>query len=277
MSRRFTLFLVLASAAFIALAQGCRTTSVGFDSVVAPYLASSVPYVASTLEPDPAPAFPEAFVEPLVVRPDAVDCTTFVEYVAASLISGVACPSASDTAYCHALASLRYRNGRRGNYATRKHYFSEWILDATHQGLLAEVTASCSGAVALPASFGFMTSHPQYYPQLQQSASLLAAVRQTEDSLSTYTYSYIPLSAIPQAYASLRHGDVVAFVTDRAGLDVQHVGFVWWPDTTKGEPHLLHASSSLGRVCVSDVSLSVYARSAKHCRGIRIVRLNSIP
>lgn len=277
MTRCLSFLVLLVSTAFVTLAQGCHTTAaVDFDTVVAPYLEAAVPYVASTLEPDPLPANLDTFVEPLVLRTDAVDCTTFVEYVAASMLSRSVVPSATDSAYCHLLSRLRYRGGQRGNYATRKHYFTEWIVDATRQGLVSEVTASCPGSEPLDASFGFMTSHPQYYPQLQHSDALLRAVRQVEDSLSSLALSYIPIAAIPEAYSSLHHGDIIAFVTDRPGLDVQHVGFVWWPDTTKGEPHLLHASSSLGRVCISDVSLAAYARSARHCRGIRVVVLSAL-
>ena len=66
----------------------------------------------------------------------------------------------------------------------------------------------------------------------------------------------------------------MAFVSSTMGLDIQHVGFVWKPEGTK-MPRLLHASSTKGKVVVSDLSLQDYAVEANNCRGIRIVRLNA--
>lgn len=250
--------------------------SVTFDEATRAYIDKGVKYVASTLEPAELPADADRHVEPLVIKLDAVDCTTFVEYVTAAILGRVAEPTPSDSIFQRFVQALRYRDGRRGNYASRKHYFSEWISDAQAYGMLTEVTPSIPVAKPLHRSIDFMSKHLQYYPLLSASPAMLAQVQEVESLLSSQSLSYVPSSRIREAYASLRHGDIVAFVTDTRGLDVQHVGFVWWPDTTKGEPHLLHASSSLGRVCVSDATLADYALKARHCMGIRIVRLNQM-
>lgn len=232
----------------------------------------TLPYVASTLEPDTLPADPASHVEPLVVRLDAVDCTTLVEYVTAALLAQAPMPDAQDSLFLHYLQSLRYRGGIRGNYATRKHYFSEWISDGEAQGLLDEVTASLPGSEPLHQPLYFMTRNVRFYPQLQACHLLQQTVREVEERLSAQTLHYIPSAQIHRAYPQLQHGDIVAFVTDTPGLDVQHVGFVWRPDA-KATPQLLHASSARKCVTLDDASLEDYALRVRHCIGIRIVRL----
>ena len=46
------------------------------------------PYVANTLEPCVLPADPVNAVEDMVINLDSVDCTTFVEYMAAAMLAG---------------------------------------------------------------------------------------------------------------------------------------------------------------------------------------------
>lgn len=232
----------------------------------------TLPYVASTLEPDTLPADPASHVEPLVVRLDAVDCTTFVEYVSAALLAHAPCPDAQDSLFLHYLQALRYRGGIRGNYATRKHYFSEWISDGEAQGLLAEVTATLQGSEPLHQPLFFMTRNVRFYPQLQACHLLQQTMREVEERLSAQSLHYIPSAQIHRAYPQLQHGDIVAFVTDTPGLDVQHVGFVWRPQT-EATPRLLHASSARKCVTLDETTLQDYALRVKHCIGIRVVRL----
>lgn len=246
---------------------------VSFDAAVNPYIRKGVKYVAATLEPQNLPDDADKAIEPLVISLDAVDCTTFVEYVTATVLGRVSDPQPNDSILQRFVQALRYRDGKRGNYATRKHYFSEWILDAEHYGMLTEVTAQLRGAKTMQRTVNFMSANTGYYPQLQQSEAMLATVRGVESKLSSLPVSFVPNAQIKQAYTGMKHGDIVAFVTDTRGLDIQHVGFVYWPDPTQGEPRLLHASSSLGKVVISDLSLADYARRAKHCIGVRIVRL----
>ena len=229
------------------------------------------PYVAATLEPQEMPVDVEAFVEPLIVKLDGVDCTTYVEYVTAARLAGKTEICATDTAFLSALQQLRYRHGQRGNYATRKHYFSEWISDAVANGLLYEVTPDISVAEPLNKKIDFMSSHPQFYPQLEKSEKLLEEIRKVEKQLCEDTVYYVPTVLIAQAYQSMQHGDIVAFLTNREGLDIQHVGLVWYPEKEQ-EPRLLHASSSAKQVIIDKRTIGQYAASQKNIKGIRIVR-----
>ena len=242
-----------------------------------------VPYVASTLEPKAVPTDPVANVEELVVRLDAVDCTTLVEYVTAERLAlqarhATQMPATReemprDSLFLHYLQALRYRGGERGNYATRKHYFSEWISDGEQQGLVREVTQELAGAVKEQRTINFMSRNVKYYPQLQACRRLQQEVMAVEQELSTHIYYYIPSAQIDRACPQLQHGDIVVFVTDTPGLDVQHTGFVWWPDPAVGAPRLYHASSAKKCVTLDEGTLQEYAQRVKHCVGIRVVRV----
>ena len=231
-------------------------------------------YVGRTLEPNPLPADLEKFVEPLVINLDSVDCTTFVEYVSAAVLGRTTITYEGDSILRRFVQALRYRDGKRGNYASRNHYFTDWILNGEEQGLMTEVTPSLTGAVQQKKAINFMSANKRYYPQLRESTKLMMDVREIENYLSTRFTYYVPSAQIFKCYDQLQHGDIVAFVSGTMGLDIQHVGFVWKPEGSK-MPRLLHASSTKGKVVVSDLSLQDYAVEANNCRGIRIVRLNA--
>lgn len=238
------------------------------------YQEKGTPYVANTLEPPSLPAHPDTDTEPLVMRFDAVDCTTFVEYMSAALLGRCDNPSPTDSIMTRFVQALRYRGGKRGNYATRKHYFSDWIADNEKQGMLHEVTASLPGAIEQKKSINFMTSHAHSYPQLEASRELKSAMKEIEKQLSATPTYYVPTNMIKKVLKQLEDGDIVAFVTKTSGLDVSHVGFIWQRDSWHDEPHLLHASSQEGRVTISKQTLLEYVAMQKNCIGIRIIRLN---
>ena len=230
-------------------------------------------YVRATLEPHPLPADVDKFVEPLVINLDSVDCTTFVEYVSAAVLGRTTFTYEGDSILRRFVQALRYRDGKRGNYATRNHYFTDWILNGEEQGLMTEVTPTLTGARQQQRPINFMSANTRYYPQLEKSQKMKLDIREVENYLSKRFSYFVPSAQIFECYDELQHGDIVAFVTGTMGLDVQHVGFVWKPEGTK-MPRLLHASLSKSSVVVSDLSLQDYAMNAKNCKGIRIVRLN---
>ena len=236
--------------------------------------AQGTPYKAGTLEPDTVPAEPEKAVEPLVMNLKEVDCTTFVEYMSAAMLGRIYQPTnPNDSVLQRFVQALRYRQGKRGNYASRKHYFSDWIADNEQQGLLAEITSALPAAKSQKRVINYMSTHPQFYPQLAASDSLMRAILQVESRLSATPTWFVPKTQIHKAYPSLQHGDIVVFVCNKKGLDVFHCGFVWWPDRENSEPMLLHASSAVGRVTISRTPIEEYAQSIDFCSGIRVLRL----
>ena len=231
------------------------------------------PYVASTLEPKVVAADPAAVVEPLIVNTDSVDCTTLVEYVTAARLCGMSDTIVkSDSAFLATLQGLRFREGRRGNYATRKHYFSEWIEEAEAKGWVSDISATLTGAKELQKEIHFMSQHPQSYPQLEKCPQLVDSIRVVEQRLSQKKVWFVPKENIAKTYEQLKHGDIVVFLTSIGGLDVQHVGFVWKPDE-KTPPHLYHASSAQHKVVVDQRTIGEYAMSQKTITGIRVVRI----
>lgn len=233
------------------------------------------PYVAGTLEPETLSEHPEQDVEPLVMRFNGVDCTTFVEYVSAAMLGRCYNPSPNDSIMRRFVQALRYRGAVRGNYATRKHYFSEWISDNEKQGLLTELTPSLPGVKMQKTTINYMSTHPQSYKQLAASKALVKQIQEVEKRLSATEMPYIPKALIRKIVPELRDGDIVAFVTNKGGLDISHVGFVWLRDSWHDEPRLLHASSKAKRVTISEETLVEYAAMQSSCIGIRILRLNT--
>lgn len=233
-------------------------------------------YKGGTLEPATLPAHPMSYVEPLVMNFKAVDCTTFVEYMSAAVLGRVYQPTnPNDSIMMRFVQALRYRQGIRGNYATRKHYFSEWILDNEAQGLLTEITQDLPMAKKQTRTINYMSTHPTLYPQLAVCDSLVQAIQEVEKVLSSQATWYVPKAQIHKAYPALQHGDIVVFTCNKKGLDVFHCGFVWWPERRYGEPMLLHASSVTGQVTIGRTPLAEYAQSIDYCSGIRILRLNA--
>ncbi|MCR5395719.1 MAG: DUF1460 domain-containing protein [Bacteroidales bacterium] len=232
-------------------------------------------YKAGTLEPAQLPADLKHSTEPLVMNLKEVDCTTFVEYMCAAMLGRVYQPTdPNDSIMQRFVQALRYRQGVRGNYATRKHYFSEWITDNEAQGLMQDITATLPRAKRQQRTINFMSQNRTLYPQLAASDSLVLCIEQTERALSAQSYWMVPKGSIHKVYGQLHHGDIVAFTCNKKGLDIFHCGFVWWPNPEYDEPRLLHASSVAGQVTISPVPLAEYAQSIDMCSGIRVMRLN---
>ena len=229
-------------------------------------------YKEKTLEPKQIPSNPEKAVEDLVVNLREVDCTTFVEYLSAALIGRIENPDANDSIMQRFVQAIRYYDGKRGNYATRKHYFSDWIRDNVKQGIMTDVTESSKDVVRKKKIINYMSTHTNQYPMLKASPALVEEIKKIEAEISNKELSYIPNSKIIKNYSLLQEGDIVAFVTGIPGLDIQHVGFVWRPDPSV-RPQLFHASSEKGKVIIINSTIGDYAYELKNCIGIKIIRL----
>ena len=115
------------------------------------------PYVAHTLEGDE---------EKLTINVHELDCTTFVETLfalARTTLEG----RYSWRDYADNLENLRYRGGQMGDYSTRLHYISDWIVDNRMRGNMQEVTSDLPHADFLIKNIDFMTNHTSSYRQLK--------------------------------------------------------------------------------------------------------------
>lgn len=237
------------------------------------------PYVSGTLESE---------TEELRVFLDRTDCILFVELCVcfALTVKGLQIeqkcdgehfgvrphPSVSRCApsyglLCANIRNMRYRRGIVGDYPSRLHYTSEWILQNETNGIMSEITSGLGAP--MDQKFSFMSSHRDLYRQLAADPSLVPAIIATEKKLEAAgPYFRITQDQLrkPSVAGRIREGDIIAFVDRHAGLDVSHVAFAYAVD---GVLHFIHASSRAGRVIVEPRTLADYATG-----GIRVIRLN---
>ena len=222
-----------------------------------------VPYVAGTLDSHDE--------ERLVVHLDKVDCTTFVEVVLALTIADKEgkCDYAS---FKESLRRVRYRNGQLNGYASRLHYFSDWIRDNERKGFVKECTSDTPCAKTQTLRLYFMSTHPDSYLPMKKDSSLVGEIAFLEREWQGIEVSYIPKENLnlPPDELNIKNGDILAITTNIKGLDVVHVGFAFW----KGENlHLLHASSVVKKVIEDPQSLYEYAKNKKAHTGVRVIRV----
>ena len=216
------------------------------------------PYVAFTLEKEP---------EELVVNLREFDCTTFAE----SCLAISRCILSGQTDLEHFLSELkeiRYRDGEIQGYASRIHYFSDWIFTNNQKQIVRDFSREIGGS-PLPARINFMSTHPGSYRQLASDAELIGIIAAQEKEISTRAMFFIPAKLIKNLEHLLKEGDIIGLTTDIPGLDIIHVGIL----VRKSKRiHLIHASSRAKRVIISEETLEAYLESSKNVTGIMIAR-----
>lgn len=218
------------------------------------------PYVASTLEAEGD--------ERLTVNMHGVDCTTFVEYVAAISITSMRRAYSFD-AFARELTSLRYRGGVIDGYASRLHYFTNWLKDNERKGYLTLISDRVGNA-PMDTLVNFMTSNPQHYRQLNDDPSYLESIAAIEKSMAGYKMRYITKDNIEEVASYIQDGDIIAFVTTIEGLDVSHTGLAIHQNDRL---HLLHASTRSMEVEITDKPLSEYLEGSNNVSGILVARI----
>ncbi len=223
------------------------------------------PYVAYTLEVNDS--------EKLVVNTRQLDCTTLVENVCALTLC--ARNGKKDYAsFCRYLRMLRYRQGRLDGYASRLHYFSDWIADNAKMGLVSEITSSQPPFTAVQTlDINYMSRHPQSYKALRQSPSLIPLIAAQEKQLTGQKHRFIPKSQVvdsKQLRSVVHDGDIIAITCSKPGLDIAHLGFAVWRNDGL---HLLNASQLHKKVVEEPMTLGQYLAKHPSHTGIRIIRL----
>ncbi|MCY7358158.1 MAG: DUF1460 domain-containing protein, partial [Rudanella sp.] len=163
------------------------------------------PYVSHTLE--------ENQNEQLVVNLHQFDCTTFVETIAALSLAWHDLPDKKnsvllETLFRKYLTKVRYRDGQIDGYASRLHYFSEWLRDNERKGLLQDVTPQLAGNVTVSKPLSYMTAKTFRYPPLSNPA-VFKQMAQIETSLSHEPFAFIPKKNLRKAEINLRDGDII--------------------------------------------------------------------
>lgn len=219
------------------------------------------PYVAHTLEGE---------TEMLTVNLDQLDCTTFVETVIAlAYTAGERRASWRD--YVYNLERIRYRSGRLDGYPSRLHYISDWIVDNVYRGNFEEVTNRMPRYNYIVKTIDYMSRHRDAYPALTDSVNY-ERIKNVETGYRSHRYPYVKTRDLPlkDTKAALKEGDIVGLTCNMKDLDVSHMGIIV---KTDGVPYLLHASSSNGKVEITNVPLSDFMKRNTNLTGIRVIRL----
>lgn len=224
------------------------------------------PYVAHTLE-----LYPDD--ERLVLNTAELDCTTYVDVVAALTL----CARRGEKTFedfVRQLHQQRYWDGKCDGYPSRIHYFSDWIRDNTRLGYATEVQQPNPPFTAVQTvSVSYMTQHPQSYVSLARHPEYIPVIARQEQDLSGCKFRYIPTAQVKNTRVmrqAVHDGDIICIVTSAAGLDIAHLGIaVWHADGL----HMIDASSKHMKVLEETITMRKYLQGRKNALGIRIVRL----
>lgn len=219
------------------------------------------PYVAHTLEGDQ---------EMLTINIHELDCLTFIETLY-SLTRATLNRRYSWRDFAANIENIRYRGGEMGDYSSRIHYISEWIIDNHIRGNLVEITPDLPHVDYMIKNIDYMTHHTDSYRQLKDDSVMVKKIRRYE--LRRHRFPYVKRSWLNDkaVKAALRSGDFVSLVTKTEGLDVSHNGIIIVDD--KGDPYLLDASMSGGKVMLESKPLFKYLERSKTNIGIRVFRM----
>lgn len=217
------------------------------------------PYAVKTLE--------VGSKESLVINFQGLDCTTFVENV---LVLSLMLKNGKDDfdSYTDYLEKIRYKNGKLDGYASRLHYFSEWITNNEQKGIVRNITGDIGG-MEIEKDINFMSSHRELYPFLKDDKNF-KGIQQSEVNISQSSICFLPKDQIKEHEASILSGDIIALTTSIKGLDITHTGIAIRKEN--GRIHLLHASSK-GQVEISALPLIDYLKKIKNNTGIIVNRV----
>lgn len=165
------------------------------------------------------------------------------------------------------LRRIRYRDGRIEGYASRLHYFSEWIRDNEEMGIVRDVTRELGG-VPTDEPIGFMSANRQEYEGLKDPATL-ARIVEIEEKLSAHPRFYIPEQRIAEIAPLIEDGDIIAITSSLRGLDVAHTGFALW---VNGSLHFMNAPLVGTDVRISELPLAERVARIEGQDGIMVAR-----
>jgi hypothetical protein len=217
------------------------------------------PYVASTLEINEK--------EQLVCNLQGLDCFTFDENVLALYLTKKK-NSNSYADFQEILTQLRYRNGKIDGYASRLHYFTEWTRQAEKNGWIKDVTLDIGGEITNK-EVHFMSENQKLYPKITDVRTLETIVK-NEKNINKKPLSQIDKSKVASIENQIKEGDLIAMTSTIEGLDCNHVGIAI---LVNGRIHLLHASSSLKKVVISEKPLADYLEGVKKDAGIMVLKV----
>lgn len=217
-----------------------------------------IEYVGGLLEVPP--------VETLVVTLQGSDCVLFVEHAVAMAMTTMQ-GSADFEQFASNLALFRYGDGIIDGYASRLHYFSDWLRTNQSYGRI-RILFQDRGLPVLD-DLSFMTSSRSAYRQLAESDSLFNLIKARERELNAMQpLRYIPQDEILEYEDRMETGDILTFVTTIGGLDISHTAIVKRDGDRVGFWH----ASTTGAVITDPKTIYQYTRDRSNVKGIIVAR-----
>lgn len=199
------------------------------------------PYVAHTLELSDDK-------EVCSVNLTGLDCVTFFETTldfARMLKKGESSPDA----LLKEVQFTRYRGGVVGDYSSRLHYTTDWLVDNQKKHVV-KVLNDLPGAEPFTQKVGFMSSNPDKYRQLAAHPELVEKLKRQEKAINSRPpLKFMPMDKIAAVEPLLKTGDIVGVCTSQPGIDIAHTGLIY--RTEDGVAHFMDASSGKTKMKVS--------------------------
>ena len=206
--------------------------------------------------------------ERLWSRFDAFGCQTLVE---SSLALGhcVWQGRLEQGCYLEELQEYRYVDGKVDGYASKFHYFVDWIDNNEKRGRVKDMSGAL-GARKRPKEINFMSKHRDRYPLLKTDDKVLEQIIDIEKALSAKGQYLLDAEGIAQAQGDFQDGDIMAIVGNIPGLYIRHVGF--FTRAWDNKPRFLHASTSSKKVMLTKNDITSYISRKPNRLGVLVIR-----
>lgn len=225
---------------------------------------ANIPYIGGTLD--------RGSEEELIVNLHELDCTTYVEQVAALTMCAQRGEKSFDD-FCEHLRHIRYINGDI-EYAKRQHYFTVWIDDNVKEDIVTDIQGPNPPFSAVQTvNVNWMTTHQSSYKMLSAHPEWVAGIRELEQSVNGRKWRYIPKDKIYNTALmrqTIHDGDIIVILTNKKGLDTTHIGMASWHADGL---HLLNASAIHKKVIDEPMTLRTYMSKHPVQIGIRVCRM----
>jgi hypothetical protein len=206
--------------------------------------------------------------EDLVINLRRMDCFTFLEN-AVVLAKTIKNRKTSFEDFASALQETRYRSGEISGYASRLHYFCDWLHNSEQKGFVKDITKDLGGE-PFAKVVNFMTKNRRKYPALRRDDSSYVRMQDVESRISDQCRDYIPKHTLRDYEQRIHNGDLIAITTTIDGLDVVHVGLAVFVGKRL---HLLHASATERKVVITPRTLYGYLAGRKVRSGVVVARV----